>query len=154
MSARYPIEALLRPPVEWTSTLAAWSVAALAASAPSALLMTPAVAYFSALVLGGFGFWRLRQGWRVRRYQRGLRRLRVYRLRSNRVPYAREWLFLGRGFRWTPQHTQRLWDATRPQHRRYLETSRGYATFRRLGNRHSRLRSLTAIETWWNPLQP
>ena len=51
MSGRYPIEALLRPPVEWTSAIAAWSVAALAVSAPAAMLMTPTVGYASAVFL-------------------------------------------------------------------------------------------------------
>ena len=154
MSDRYPIEALLRPPVEWTSAVAAWSVAALAAAAPAAILMTPAVAYASAIVLAGFGVCRIRQGLRVVRYQRSLKRLPRYRIASRRIPHSPEWLFLGRGFRWTAQHTQRLWDATRPHNRRYLEPGRWYVTVRRLEDRLPRLQPVTAAERWWNPLRP
>ena len=154
VTGRYPIEALLRPPVEWTSTLAAWSVAALAVNAPQALLMTPTVAHSSAIVLGGFGLWRLRQGWQIQGYQRGLRRMRAYRLRSQQIPYSSEWLFLGLGFRWTPQHTQRLWDATRPQNRCYLESRWIYQVARRWEDRYPRLRSVTAVDSGWNPLRP
>ena len=122
--ARYPLETLLRPPVEWASALAAFSSAALALAAPQALLLSPALAQHAAAVFVAFGLWRTHQGLRVLRYQRGLRRRRAYTLARSRIRPDPKGLFLGRGFRWSAQHTQRLWDATRAHNRRYVQSSR------------------------------
>ena len=119
--AHYPIEALLRPPVEWSSSLAAASLAAIALRAPDLLLMTRPAAWGVAAVLGGLALVRFAQGWRVVRYQRGLRRHRPYRIPARALDPDPAGLFLGRGFRWTARHTQRLWDATRAANRRYVE---------------------------------
>jgi len=119
--AHYPIEALLRPPVEWSSSLAAVSLAAIALRAPEVLLMTRPVAWAVAAALGLLALVRFGQGWRVVRYQRGLRRHRPYRIPSRTLDPDPAGLFLGRGFRWTACHTQRLWDATRAANRRYVE---------------------------------
>jgi len=70
MSAHYPLEALLRPAVEWNSAVAAWSAAALCALAPSFWLLTPPVARGSALLLALFGAWRAWQAGRILRYRR------------------------------------------------------------------------------------
>ncbi|TVR63189.1 MAG: conjugative coupling factor TraD, PFGI-1 class [Candidatus Competibacteraceae bacterium] len=119
--AQYPIEALLRPPVEWSSSLAAASLAAIALRAPDLLLANLPVARGLALALGGFAVWRFLQGWRVVRYQRGLRRIPPYRIAARALDPDPAGLFLGRGFRWTARHTQRLWDATRADNRCYVE---------------------------------
>lgn len=154
MSRRYPLEALLRPPVELTSALAAGSLAALTVVAPQSLLLAPAVADGCALGLGLFAFWRLRQGWRIVRYRRGLRRLPHYALSSRRIPCSPDGLFLGRGFLWTPVHTQRLWEATRPDSRRFLEPGLGYRLARGLEAQWPGLRSVLGVESAWNPVRP
>ena len=51
--AHYPLEALLRPPVEWSSSLAAASLAAIALRAPDLLLLTRPAAWVAAAVLSG-----------------------------------------------------------------------------------------------------
>ena len=114
MSA-HPIEALLRPPVELWSTLVAFATAAIAMLAPWALMMPPGVAYSAGAALMLIGMIRARQAWRVMRYQRNMRRLPTYRLRADKIPLSRHKLFLGKGFRWTQQHTQRLRDTLRPE---------------------------------------
>lgn len=119
--ANYPIEALLRPPVEWSSGVATAALAAIALRAPDFLLMTRPVAASVAAVLGGWAARRFWQGWRVVRYQRGLRRNRIYRVPSKVLDPDPEGLFLGRGFLWTARHTQRLWDATRAANRRFVD---------------------------------
>ncbi len=119
--ARYPIEALLRPPVEWSSSVGAASLAAMVWRAPEVWMMTPVVAdgvVAALVVLAGVRFL---QGWRVVRYQRGLRRHRRFRIPSRQLDRMTDGLFLGRGFAWTARHTQRLWDATRAHHRPYVE---------------------------------
>ena len=117
----HPVEALLRPAVELWSALAAFTAAAVAWLAPWALMMPPGVARGTACALAGFAAWRARQAWRVLRYRRGLRRLRTWRLAPGRLPVSPRKLFIGRGFRWTALHTQRLRDTLRPEVRRYVQ---------------------------------
>ncbi|HRW66646.1 MAG TPA: conjugative coupling factor TraD, PFGI-1 class, partial [Candidatus Competibacter sp.] len=110
--ARYPIEALLRPPVEWSSAVGAASLAAVVWRAPDLLMMTPVVADGVVAALSVLAGVRFLQGWRVVRYQRGLRHPRRFRMPSRQLDRIGNGLFLGRGFAWTARHTQRLWDAT------------------------------------------
>ncbi len=119
--ANYPIEALLRPPVEWSSTVAAGSLAAIAFRAPDFLLMNVSTSRFVMAVLIVVAVIRFYQGWQVVRYQRGLRHNRTYRIASRSLAPQRQGLFLGQGFLWTARHTQRLWDATRASNRRFIE---------------------------------
>lgn len=119
--SRHPIEALLRPPVELWSTLVALATATIAVLAPWALMMPPGVAYSAGTALAVIGVLRARQAWRVIRYQRNMRRLPTYRLRAEKIPLSRHKLFLGKGFRWTQKHTQRLRDTTRPEVQHYVQ---------------------------------
>ena len=119
--SNYPIEALLRPPVEWSSSLAAVSLAAITWRAPDLLMMTHQVAWGVSGGLVIWALWRFYQGWKVVRYQRGLRQSRKYTVPVSALNPDPRGLFLGRGFLWTAQHTQRLWDATRAENRRFVE---------------------------------
>ena len=159
MSA-HPIEALLRPPVELWSTLVAFATAGIAILAPWALMMPPGVAYGAGAVLGLIGLIRGRQAWRVLRYQRNMRRLPIYRVRSRKIPLSRRKLFLGRGFRWTQKHTQRLRDTIRPEVQRYVQPGSLYQWARRKEVAWesvpilSLLAWLFRVRAWWNPLSP
>jgi conjugative coupling factor TraD (TOL family) len=156
----HPIEALLRPPVELWSTLVAFSTAAIAILAPWALMMPPGIAYAAGAVLSLIGLIRGRQAWRVLRYQRNMRRLPTYRLRSSQIPLSRRKLFLGRGFRWTQKHTQRLRDTIRPEVQRYVQPGALYQWARRKEVAWesipilSLLANLLRVRAWWNPLAP
>ena len=158
--SRYPLEALLRPPVELWSALAAGATGTIALLAPWALMIPPSLGHGVAIGLFTLAGWRGRQGWRVLRYQRHLRRLPDYQIWAAKIPVSRNKLFLGRGFRWTQRHTQRLRDTLRPEVACYLEPSRGYRWARQaeiawetspyLGWIAQGLRS----RVWWNPLRP
>jgi len=158
--SRHPVEALLRPPVELWSTLVAFATAAIAVLAPWALMMPPGVAYSAGAALAVIGVMRARQAFRVMRYQRNMRRLPTYRLRADKIPLSRHKLFLGKGFRWTQKHTQRLRDTIRPEVQHYVQPGALYQWARRkevawepipLVNLVARfLRS----RGWWNPLAP
>ncbi len=160
MRSRYPIEAFLRPPVELVSTIVAGAAAWLAWIAPWAWMTTPAVARGAAAGLVVLALMRLRQGLRVLRFQRNLRRLPDYRLRPSQIPVSASRLFLGRGFRWTPLHTQRLADTRHPEARRYVAPGRWYRWARRIetaGVHHGLLQPLATFlgrRAWWNPLGP
>jgi conjugative coupling factor TraD (TOL family) len=156
----HPIEALLRPPVELWSTLVAFATAVIAVLAPWALMMPPGVAYSAGAMLMLIGMIRARQAWRVMRYQRNMRRLPTYQLRADKIPLSRHKLFLGKGFRWTQQHTQRLRDTLRPEVRRYVQPGYLYQWARRKEVAWESILLLSLLarflraRAWWNPLAP
>ena len=89
-----------------------------------------------------------RRGWRVRRYQRNLTRLPLYRMRAKDLPVSDKVQFLGMGFEWTAKHTQRAYDLTLVGNLRYLELPKSYQRVRRLEiklERSRRFRWLTAF---------
>jgi conjugative coupling factor TraD (TOL family) len=157
----HPIEALLRPPVElWTSTTAV-AAGSLCWLAPSALMMPPGVAMSASALFFVFAAWRARQALRVLRYQRHMRSLPRYRMRADQIPVSRHQLFLGLGFRWTQQHTQRLRDTLKPEVQRFVqpgplyrwarrqetawESSRGLAWLARALRSHSRFNPMAPL---------
>ena len=159
MSA-HPIEALLRPPVELWSALVAFAAAAIAWLAPWALMMPPGVASSAGAGLALIGLLRGRQAWRVIRYQRNMRRLPTYTVRASQIPVSRRKLFLGRGFRWTQKHTQRLRDTIRPDVQHYVQPGPLYQWARRKEVAWEStpglngLAGLLRTPAWWNPLAP
>ena len=124
MIGGHPVEALLRPPAELTAGAVALLCAAAAALGPEYLMMTPGVGYASAVALALYGAWWIARGARIVRYQRNLRRRRRWTMRAKKIPVRRERLFLGRGFRWSERHTQRLHDCRRSKFRRFVEPGR------------------------------
>lgn len=122
MIRRGPIEALLRPPVEMASALAFGCVGLLALLKPAYLLLTPLAAKSLAIGAALIAVVRARQGLRVMKYRRFMTRLPRYRMKMAGLPVRRGSLFLGRGFRWTQVHTQRLRDARLPESRQYLQS--------------------------------
>ncbi|MCP4129143.1 MAG: type IV conjugative transfer system coupling protein TraD [Gammaproteobacteria bacterium] len=154
------MEALLRPPVELWSTLVAFATAAIAILAPWALMMPPGVAYGAGAVLLLMGLVRGRQAWRVLRYQRNMRRLPTYKVRSKKIPLSCRKLFLGRGFRWSQKHTQRLRDTIRPEVQHYVQPGPLYQWARRKEVAWesvpvlSLLARVLRVRAWWNPFAP
>ena len=69
-------------------------------------------------------------------------------------------MFLGLGFRWGQEHTQRLRDTERPWARRYIQPNALYRFARRAEiawEKHPVLAPLTGwlgAEVWWNPVRP
>lgn len=160
MNDKYPIEALLRPPVELWSASAALASAGLVLIAPGYFLMPPDVGYATALLLVLIAFVRGRQGYRVLRYQRNIKRLPTYHLSADEVPLSRVKLFLGLGFRWTQNHTQRLRDTQRPWAKAYLEPGPCSRWARRVEVQWESVVGLRWVAklisqtAWWNPFGP
>ena len=103
---------LLRPPVEYAPAAAFLSVALwLFSEVPATVSL--ATEFFQ--WLGGFcllvGIWRLFQGMSLMRYRRMLRSVSPYHLASRYLPYSHQRLFLGQGFVWRREHSQRLSEA-------------------------------------------
>ena len=158
--SEHPIEALLRPPVELWSTLAAFAAAAIAILTPWSLMMPPGVAYGAGILLLSMGLVRGRQALRVLRYQRNMRRLPTYKVESSKIPLSRRKLFLGRGFLWSQKHTQRLRDTLRPEVQHYVQPGALYQWARRKEVAWetvpilSWLAHFLRVRAWWNPLAP
>ncbi len=142
-----PLEGLLRPPVEAVSASAALVVAIVLLAQPRWGLLGPALSWPIALCCLAIAVVRFRQCRTVVRYQRNLRRLPTYALASGEIPFSRSKLFLGRGFAWTARHTQRLYEARRPEALRYTQASRLEQWARRfeLQIEHGRWKWLTHV---------
>jgi conjugal transfer pilus assembly protein TraD len=61
---------------------------------------------------------------RLVRYQRSLRVLPRYTMSGAQVPVSREFVFLGRGFRWDKRHTVRVQQLQEPEHIHLVERTR------------------------------
>tara|TARA_R110002167_G_scaffold204404_11_gene408592 strand:+ start:7976 stop:10024 length:2049 start_codon:yes stop_codon:yes gene_type:complete len=155
----HPLEVMLRPPVEAWSGAIAIGAGGLCLVAPSLMMMAPSVAYTASAVLITFGLYRVSQGLTVLKYQRNLKRLSRFQMSSKQIPVYRSHLFLGRGFKWGQQHTQRLKDTLAPTARRYVEPSALYHASRRMERRWEKgplrfLAKATAWDHWLNPVRP
>ena len=161
MTSTYTIESLLRPAVELYTVLVCVAAALLCVFAPWAFALTP---LFGAVAATGFialGFVRLRQAWVVLRYRRNIRRLPHYTMTSKDIPVSNERLFIGKGFRWTQKHTQRLMDTYLPKYAEYVEPTSIYRSARRLEEQLEfapfPLKLLSKVTAWniaLNPARP
>ncbi len=123
MTDKYEIEVLLRPPVEIYSALVAGLGAVVALDMPASLMMTPSVGYVTACLLGCVCLYRSGQCWRIIRYQRNIKRNPRYILAAKKIPISNYGLFLGKGFRWTQKHTERLYAARDKNSEKYIKPS-------------------------------
>ena len=130
--SQHPLEALLRPPVEYYSAITALTCGGMMAIAPERLMMLPSVGYVGGAALATLAYRRFRDGRRVRRYQKGLRKLPYWSLKPSEIPVSDRWLFMGNGFAWTGKHTQRLYDAMLPENTHFIQPSPLYQAARRL----------------------
>jgi len=105
---QYPVENLLREATEIYSAMTLLSLAALTYSMPHLLLLTHTMSNYATLGLISFGSYRALHAWRIKRYHRRLRQMPYYAMNTTDIPLSKQWLFIGRGFRWLPHHTQRL----------------------------------------------
>ena len=109
MSLQKPLEGLLRPPSEWY-TAAALSISGLLLWIEPRILFAKECLIYVVLPLFLGSGWRFKQGYRVFQYQRRFKRMPTYRMNSTQLPISAKTLFLGKGFLWTTEHTQRLRD--------------------------------------------
>lgn len=161
MASHYTIESLLRPAVELYTVLVCAAAALLCVFAPWAFALTPLFGLVAATGFLALGFVRLQQAFVVLRYRRNIRRLPHYTMTSKDIPVSNERLFIGKGFRWTQKHTQRLMDTYLPKYAEYVEPTSTYRSARRLEERLEfapfPLRVLSKVTAWniaLNPARP
>jgi len=106
MTLLRPFEGLLRPPIEWYSSLScSGGIILLFHFFPPSFLYTILMMIISIL-----GLIRFKQGYRIFRYKNNLKKIPIYKMNSKELPVNKKKLFLGKGFLWTTIHTQRLRD--------------------------------------------
>jgi len=158
MASPYTIESLLRPAVELYTVWVCAAAAVLCIFAPWAFALTPLFGLVAALGFLVLGVFRLKQALIVLRYRRNIRRLPHYTMTSKDIPVSNERLFVGRGFRWTQKHTQRLLDTYLPKYAGYVEPTRLYQLARHMEQRLEfapfPLNLLTKATAWDIPLNP
>ena len=158
--SNYPVEALLRPPVEYYAAGTYAACAAIALAAPEAFMLVPGVSCFAGAALLARGGVRYLQGRRIRRYQKGLRRLPWYVLPSRKIPQSQHRQFAGMGFRWDERHAQRLADLERHEHRKYRDQTKLINWLRQFEVRHEQSRWLSLLvkalrwDSRLNPVRP
>lgn len=156
---RYPVEALLRPLVEWQSMTACASAGALLVIHPHWFALPPFYSYSLAGLLGLRTLQRFYQGLKPWRYQSRLKRLPRYVLAAANVPVSLRHLFLGKGFEWRVIHAQRFYQCNLPQFDRYTRLGKSYTLARRLeflAERNALLKplaSMTGKDSRWNPVR-
>jgi conjugative coupling factor TraD (TOL family) len=115
------VEALLRPSVELGVALAAFSCALIIFMNPVLFMITEHVSWGVACLFLIFGFVRFTQGRRIYKYQRNLKRLPQFTLKSAQIPVSRTRIWMGKGFDWNAKHTQRFSDLKQPSTKKYTE---------------------------------
>ncbi|PQK77189.1 conjugative coupling factor TraD, PFGI-1 class [Pantoea ananatis] len=158
MSDRYVMESLLRPAVELYSATVAGSATFICVTAPWSVALAPSVSWVTAAGFGVLALKRTSQGLKILRYRRNIRRLPRYALTSDQIPVSRRHLFLGKGFQWSPRHTQRLMEARRPECEIYFQPSVMYRMARELEKKMEYslpwLCRLTSADSALNPFRP
>ncbi|MER2046271.1 MAG: type IV conjugative transfer system coupling protein TraD [Pantoea agglomerans] len=158
MSDRYVMESLLRPAVEMYSATVAGSATFICLTAPWSVALAPSVSWVTAAGFGVLALKRTSQGLKILRYRRNIRRLPRYALTSDQIPVSRRHLFLGKGFQWSPRHTQRLMEARRPECEIYVQPSVMYRLARELEKKMEYslpwLCRLTSADSALNPFRP
>ena len=158
MASTYTIDSLLRPAVELNTVFVCFAAALLCIFAPWVFALSPLFGAVTALAYLGLGYIRLSQALVVLRYRRNIRRLPRYTMTSKDMPVSNERLFIGKGFRWTQKHTQRLMDTYLPRYASYVEPTASYRRARRIEERLEfapfPLKLIARATAWDIPLNP
>jgi len=152
----YPFENYFRKPYELTPAVASLAAAPAALCFRDLFQLSPTAAAAFALGCLGHSAWRFKQGSRILKFHRNLRRLPTYALRSEEIPWSDREQFLGMGFRWDQRHTQRLFTARQPEYEHLRARNRLYDRARDFERHHPGhwLTKLMRQDGFWNPVAP
>ena len=106
----YPLEGLLRSPVELVAILPLSILLLVVVTAPEWLLIPKDLQWFVAAGLTLLVSWRCVNCWSLVRYQFNLQHRVFTSAKTSALPAKKGGLFLGLGFQWSAIHTQRLRD--------------------------------------------
>ena len=120
----------------------------------------PKVPLAFGVACAGLAALRAYEGIQLLQYRARLRRLPRYVLDADQIPVSDQKLFLGRGFLWGQQHTQRLIESQTPAAQRRLKPNILFRWARQFEVRYEhtpwarRWIRLTTRDRWWNPARP
>ena len=162
MSLQKPLSGLLRPPLEWYTAGIATVSSLFCLVYPDVFFLTHNfLAYPASFFLLISAGWRFKQGHRIWHYQRQLKRMPTYHMNSAQLPVSRHTLFLGKGFLWTTEHTQRLRDLDLEYNLHYKQPSRLKRWARSQASQwenrtqyYQRLAQILLQDKVWNPFRP
>ncbi len=157
---KYPIENLLRKPVEWWSSAVSLMTGFIILHSSHLFLLMLHVNEIIAAGLFVLSMHRFFQGQRVVKYQRNLKRLSWYAMSSDELPISHKKLFLGKGFQWQAKHTQRLYEIKQRKGENFLKPGRFYQWARVFelkhehSAKHQRFISMLSSQSRFNPVRP
>lgn len=122
----YPVENLLREATELYTCVTCLVLATLVIYKAHLFLLTQNMGYYAGLSLGMLGTYRGIQALRIKRFHRRLITMPWYALSTIQVPVSKNWLFIGRGFRWFPHHSQRLHQIKEVKNEAFMQRGRLY----------------------------
>ncbi|MBL4827144.1 MAG: type IV conjugative transfer system coupling protein TraD [Spongiibacteraceae bacterium] len=150
----------LRPAIELLPAIVTLSIAYGMWQMPNYFYpFIPEIPRYMAVALMCLAFYHCAGALFVLRYQHGLVQLPRYILNAHKLPWSSTKLFIGKGFRWRQQHSQRLLEARSPLTQQYLQLNPVYRWVRRLEfflGQHKPfigLSLLLAAQSWANPFR-
>lgn len=154
--SHYPVENLLREPTEMYTSMTCTALALLAATHPHLFLLTQSMGYYAALSLMTLSLVRGVQAFKIKRYHWRLITMPYYALSTTQIPVSQKWLFLGKGFRWLPHHTQRLHQIKQIKNEAFMQRGNCYQAVRAFCQNHekSHLAKLLSTSSKFNPFRP
>ncbi|MBA2649175.1 MAG: type IV conjugative transfer system coupling protein TraD [Legionella sp.] len=152
----YPVENLLREPTEIYTSITCAALALLAANQPHIFLLTQSMGYYAGFSLMILSFVRGYQAFKIKNYHRRLIAMPYYALSTTQVPISQKWLFLGKGFRWLPHHTQRLHQIKQIKNEAFMQRGKCYQAVRQFCQNHekSNLAKRLSSPSKLNPFRP
>ncbi len=115
------IDQRLRPASEGYSAAVATMCASVAFCAPWALMMPPSLGSVTGVLAMCFAGYRGRQAWNIINYRYGMVNYKLTTVAPHAIPVDNDSLYLGHGFSWGQEHTQRKIDAQAPEAKPYLK---------------------------------
>ncbi len=154
--SHYPVENLLREPTEIYTSMTCTALGLLTATQPHLFLLTQGMGYYAGLSLMALSLVRGYQAFRIKRYHRRLIAMPYYALSTTQVPVSQKWLFLGKGFRWLPHHTQRLHQIKQIKNEAFMQRGKWCQAVRKFCQNHETLylAKLLCSPSKLNPFRP
>ena len=138
MMNTYPVENLLRAPTEIYTSVTCAALATLVVTQPYLFLLTQTTGYYAGLSLLTLSLIRGYQAFKIKRYHWRLIAMPYYALSTTQVPISQKWLFLGKGFRWLPHHTQRLHQIKQIKNESFMQRGKLYQLIRAFSQHHEK----------------
>lgn len=157
---QYPREALFRSVGEWYVVQACFFAAVLILVAGEYFFMNATLVYASVIFLFGLGAIYTQDALYIHRFQKNLKILRPYKVKSSAIPFTDKYVLLGKGFEWLPKHTQRLKDTQLPANERFIKHSKLYLKVRNFALKHKDSNNFKYLikalnsNSFFNPFKP